>query len=137
MSGNRVNPNKRQRARYREALARAQMIRPDRLTELVQAVKAGGSCPCRCCGIVHPANELSERGICDYCSRALGKVRVNLPAVRYHDLATDEPGVVYVDASYRDGVAGLAIVGALGQHSRRIEAVSSTQAETLALGWAI
>lgn len=43
---------------------------------------------------------------------------------------------VYVDASYDDGRAGLAITGALGLHTRLVPAHSSVHAETLALDWA-
>lgn len=46
-------------------------------------------------------------------------------------------GFVSTDASFRDGVAGLGVAGALGEHSRRARAASSTHAEMLALEWAM
>ena len=49
----------------------------------------------------------------------------------------NEPNAVYVDASFADGLAGLAVVGALGCHSKRVPAASSTEAERLALLWAV
>lgn len=45
------------------------------------------------------------------------------------------PGAVYVDASVRDGVAGLAVVGALGEFTRRVSTDSSMTAERWALEW--
>jgi len=42
---------------------------------------------------------------------------------------------VYVDASVREGVAGLAVVGALGEFTRRVSTDSSMTAERWALEW--
>lgn len=50
--------------------------------------------------------------------------------------AAPPAGVVYVDASVRDGVAGLAVVGALGEFTRRVSTDSSMSAERWALEWA-
>lgn len=46
----------------------------------------------------------------------------------------DDARVVYVDASWQDGVAGLAVVGVLGVHTLRLEGCrSSTWAEREAM----
>ncbi len=43
---------------------------------------------------------------------------------------------VYVDASVRDAVAGLAVAGGLGEFTRRVSTISSATAERWALEWA-
>lgn len=77
---------------------------------------------------------MDENGVCRPCQEALGQMKVRVPQVTVKHM---EEGVVWVDASYRDGTAGLAVAGALGEHARKVEAVSSTQAEVLALRWAM
>jgi hypothetical protein len=46
------------------------------------------------------------------------------------------PRYVYTDASFADGVAAIAVVGALGTHVRCILAANSTTAEHEAMRWA-
>lgn len=131
-----MKTNKQRRRAFRRALANNGMLRPDRFTEMMNAIAGGGSEACECCGLVTWANDLDDRAVCPACRRAFGKLRKRVPRPEVV-VAHDEPKVVWVDASYRDGFAGLAVCGALGEHTQRVEATTSTQAETLALKWAM
>lgn len=44
---------------------------------------------------------------------------------------------IWTDASYAHGVAGLAIVGSLGEHWKRVKAPSSSYTEIMAMRWAL
>jgi hypothetical protein len=128
-----VTAGKRRRAEYRRALgARG----GDRFSEHMEALIGGGSEPCACCRLVRPRSALSAAGVCDPCRQSLGGLREAPPAPTEASRYLPA-GCVYVDASYRDGVAGLAVVGALGEHARLVAATTSTQAETMALRWAM
>lgn len=129
--------SKKNRRQYRATLAHRGLVRADRFDDLMTAVTGGGTRPCGWCGLAMPAER--EPDVCEACQasvRRVRKVRVPLPST---PAATEdiEPGVIYVDASFRQGMAGLAVVGALGDHQKRVEARSSTQAEVLALAWAL
>lgn len=130
-----MKTNKKRRREYRRALHDAQMIRPDRFTETMRAIIGGGTQACEGCGLQTWASDLDEH-VCGACRTAFGRLRVHIPRP---DVPTTrlEPNVVWTDASYSHGRAGLAVVGALGEHSRSVEAASSTQAEVLALRWAL
>jgi ribonuclease HI len=96
----------------------------------------GGSRPCIWCELVRPVSALSELGICLNCLRSwkgVGGRPWSPPAVE----AVSNAAGVYVDASYRDGIAGLAVCGALGGHHKRVRASGCNQAEVRALKWAI
>jgi len=62
------------------------------------------------------------------------------PVARLRQIAgTPTPGLdaVYVDASFREGVAGLAVVGVLGEYTRRVSVGTSSLAERWALQMAM
>lgn len=122
---------KRRNAAYR---SRARAFGGTRFDEMMQAAIGGGSRRCGHCGLLRPVAALNVADVCSACSGAL--TRAEQPPPREH--RTDlRAGYVYVDASYADGIAGLAIVGALGTHTQRAEAQTSTQAESLAMRWAM
>ena len=131
-----MNTSKGRRKAYRDALKARQLVRPDRFDDMMRAVIGGGSRPCDCCGLVRTLRELGETGFCSSCEGTLVKVAKNAPPPERRALR-DEPWVVWVDASFRDGRAGLAVVGALGDHARTVKASTSTHAEVLALKWAM
>jgi hypothetical protein len=93
-----------------------------------------GTEPCLSCTRVVSLAVLID-GYCPACRRP----RATRPAVALEldDLDAPEPGCVYVDASWHRGVAGLAVVGALGAHSRRVDSPSNVAAEVEALRWAL
>jgi hypothetical protein len=131
------NNTKRKRD-FRAALAEAGMVRPDRLTEMMSAIAGGGSQRCEGCGRQTWCSDIAEFDVCSACRAAFRRLKKKPPRPRPRlSVSHVEPNVVWADASYRDGRAGLAVVGALGEHSRTVDAVSSTQAEVLALRWAM
>lgn len=127
--------NKRRRREYRRGLAEAQMVRTDRFTDMIHAIAGGGSEACESCGLQTWASNLDEHAVCAACRRAFGNLSVRVPHVE--TVSHAEPNVVWADASYSDGFAGLAVCGALGEHTRTVDARSSTQAEVMALKWAM
>lgn len=131
-----MKTNKRRRKEFRQALADAQMIRPDRFSEMMNAIAGGGSQACEGCGLQTWASDLDEHTVCAACRRAFGRLRARVPHVDAV-VSHAEPNVVWADASYNNGFAGLAVCGALGEHTRTVDARSSTQAEVMALKWAM
>lgn len=122
---------KKQRQEYRRAIkARGEI---DRFTEHIEAL--GGSSPCACCTLIRPLNTLQE-GVCPICRSSLVRLRKCIPVASTDRYNHAEPEVVWTDASFCDGIAGLAVCGALGEHCRQVEASTSTHAEVLALRWA-
>ncbi|MCA1570994.1 MAG: hypothetical protein LC798_11875 [Chloroflexi bacterium] len=85
-----------------------------------------------------PARFVDERA-CQTCSPIVARAAAliaELPQQRV--AAAPAPArVVVVDASFRAGVAGLAVVGALGRYSMRVSVATSTRAEHWALRWAM
>lgn len=81
---------------------------------------------CKACKSGRPDDDAG----CPWCGLLLGSSRAPAPPPAVPG------GAVYVDASVRDGVAGLAVVGALGEFTRRVSTSSSTTAELWALEWA-
>lgn len=131
-----MKTNVARRRTYRRALIDAEMVRPDRFTDMIRAVTGGGTRSCASCGLVRVGSALDDQDVCTACRQAFGRLRARAPqplAV----VTPIEPNVVWVDASYNRGRAGLAVVGALGEHSRSVASVSSVQAEVLALRWAM
>jgi hypothetical protein len=124
---------KARRREYRRALAVHGRI--DRFTERMQALQ-GGSAPCDCCTLVRPGSDLEE-GICGTCRSSLIRLRTLVPTTTSQPSVHLEPGIVWADASFDNGVAGIAVCGALGEHVQQVEASSSTHAEVLALRWAM
>lgn len=122
-------------------------LRQSRFDEMMAALQAGGSSRCAMCGLLRPVSELDEADTCLRCEQRLVALeRSALAAARRgadvpmppRPQAKEPPdSVVYVDASYRDGLAGLAVVGALGEHTQKTKASSSVHAEVLALRWAM
>lgn len=110
---------------------RGGLVRLDPLSEYLAS--RGGTAACRSCTLVVPTGRLLH-GVCPACLRprpAPGpRVAGQVPVV-------SEPGAVYVDASWRDGVAGLAVVGALGEHRRVFLCRSNVVAEVEAVSWAL
>lgn len=131
-----MKPPKRHTKAYRYALRDRGLVRQDRFAELMETVLRGPVKCCWTCRLQRPVGDLDDHGICFACRSRMTEVisRAPEPSSPQPD---DEPHVVYVDASFRDGYAGLAVVGALGQHSDFTEASSSTHAEVMALHWAI
>jgi hypothetical protein len=121
----------RRRRDYRAGIRR--LVVTGDLDERMRAL--AGTAACVSCTMVFPLPDLDEARICNLC-----RTRTRRSKLRQRDLSRAtpqlEPHVVYVDASWRDGVAGLAVVGALGEHSDRVETPSSTSAEVLAMQWA-
>lgn len=126
-----MNEGKKRRKRYRVEVKR--IGRQDRFTEMMEAVTGEGTRPCTSCGVVRPYSSLDASGTCTACHAALERARGYVADVK----RVAEPGVVYVDASWQDGAAGLAVVGELGEHYQGTTASSSTHAEVLALRWAM
>lgn len=122
---------KKQRREYRRAIKARGKI--DRFTERMEAL--GGSGACACCTLIRPLNTLQE-GVCPTCRSSLVRLRKCVPVASTDRYNHAEMGVVWADASFRDGIAGLAVCGALGEHYRQVEASTSTHAEVLALRWA-
>lgn len=104
-------------------------MRLDPLAERLAAL--GGTRACSGCTRVVALAVLRE-GRCPLCRRSAPGPRVAVPVP-----VVLEPGVVYVDASWRDGLAGLAVVGALGEHVRQTRTRSNVAAEVEAVTWAI
>jgi hypothetical protein len=100
----------------------------DRFAELMAGID--GTLACLGCTRV-VAVAVLQNGLCPPCRRI-----PSAPRVVKLDLDVEE-GMVYVDASYRDGVAGIAVIGALGTHSRRLECLSNVEAEIEAMRWAL
>lgn len=75
---------------------------------------------------------------CPWCGLLLGTPAPTAPAAPAAPTRAvpGTAGAVYVDASERDGIAGLAVVGVLGDFTRRVTTKSSTTAERWALEWA-
>jgi ribonuclease HI len=90
---------------------------------------------CYRCRRLRLASEL-QSGVCARCRLELPPERESPWAPRQAATPADRASV-YVDASWFAGVAGLAVVGALGVHSRRVAAASSTEAECMAVRWAM
>lgn len=103
--------------------------RTDRLGDLVTGI--GGTAPCASCTRVVSMSVLQE-GLCPPCRRVPATAAVLVKRER-----ALERGVVWVDASWRDGVAGLAVVGELGEHSRPFLCRSNVAAEVEAMRWAL
>lgn len=117
--------------------SRSRVRRQSRFDEMMENLLAGGSLRCPSCGLLRPASRFDQHGYaCNGCVFLIKYVQEGPPRPQHRALA-DSGGIVYVDASYDDGYAGLAVVGALGEHHRSLSADSSVQAEVLALGWAI
>lgn len=75
-----------------------------------------------------------QEGLCPVCRRVPAPAGVIVERERAVAL---ERGVVWVDASWRDGLAGLAVVGELGEHSRPFLCRSNVAAEVEAMRWAL
>ena len=126
-----MNQGKRRRASYRAALKDAGLVRQSRFDERIGAL--AGTANCQGCGLARPASALDDS---DYCPVCRGRRRSTRIQIEEWAGEPSEPDVVYVDASWSEGVAGLAVVGALGSHSRVCQAPTSTAAEVMALRWA-
>jgi hypothetical protein len=127
--------SKQQRRAYRQVLAQNPS---DRLSDLVAASHAGSDV-CLVCSLVRPVSAISD-GVCDVCQLSLSRGflhRLVEKKLASAPLDRSDPLAVYVDASWQAGVAGVAIVGALGRHSDRVQAQSSGQAEVYAMMWAL
>lgn len=130
--------NNQHRRAYRQGLP----PRQSRFDEMMASV-INASARCSVCRLHHPAN-LVEEGVCSACRRTLKRQSTRIQKatpLSPPELAYDQPveiadNVVFVDASWRDGTAGLAVVGAVGAHSKRIQCSSSNSAECEALRWA-
>ena len=87
-----------------------------------------------------PGRFVDER-TCRTCApiiaRAAAAPIAELPQQRAAAPAPAPARVVVVDASFRAGVAGLAVVGALGRYSMRVSVGTSTRAGHWALRWAM
>jgi hypothetical protein len=105
--------SKLQKRAYRKALREHQ---GDRLSDLV-AASHFGSDVCLACTLVRPASAISD-GVCSVCRQGLSRFLVRRLVATSEPLVPTQPDplAIYVDASWQDGVAGLAIVGALGSH---------------------
>jgi len=119
-----MNVGKARRKAYRDQLKAAQLVRQDRFTEMMRAVTGGGSGPCACCTLSRPLATLDKTGVCTGCRKTLVRLRAEAPEPDAPQ-AGFEALAVYVDASYADGWAGLAVCGCLGEHTKAVEAVSS------------
>lgn len=93
----------------------------------------GGSRPCGECGLSTVVADLDERDRCTICRLTDHRAALLGPP----PTVVRDPHGVYVDASYRDGRAGLAVVGALGTHTRVVAATGSVAAEVAALRWGV
>jgi hypothetical protein len=126
--------SKLQKRAYRKALREHQ---GDRLSDLV-AASHFGSDVCLACTLVRPASAISD-GVCSVCRQGLSRFLVRRLVATSEPLVPTQPDplAIYVDASWQDGVAGLAIVGALGSHSKRMPAQSSGHAEVHVMLWAL
>lgn len=133
-----LSQGKKRRKLYRENVVRGQ----SRFDEMMENLIAGGTRRCESCRMPRPAQQFSG-STCKACCYKLKRIDAAAKAEERQSrreqrvLRPVGDGVVYVDASFRDGFAGLAMVGALGDHYRSIGADSSTQAEVMALGWAM
>lgn len=133
--------NKQMRRAYRDGA----VVRQSHFDELIAAVTEGSS-RCSVCKLHHP-KRLVTQGICSSCRQALGKSearrlarrasRSEPPELGYELPCVITDNVVYVDASWHEGVAGVAIVGALGAYTDRVPAPSSGAAEVFAMQWAL
>jgi ribonuclease HI len=131
-----VNQQKRARANYRHTLKKLGQVRQSRFDELMSTLIGAGSKACVVCRLVRPNNNLDEDGRCPYCAtrlKAVGKAT----ALQARSTRPLEPNIVYVDASFRDGIAGLAVVGEIGEYSKACPAPTSTAAEVMAFRWAL
>jgi hypothetical protein len=131
----RVAESKRQKQTYRRVLSQ---YGGDHLSDLVAAAHAGSEA-CLVCSLVRPVSSLSE-GVCSVCRQTLsGSFVQRLLEKNVERLVAEpqDPLAVYVDASWQSGVAGIAVVGALGRHSDRVPAQSSSDAEVRAMLWAL
>jgi ribonuclease HI len=127
-----MSAGKNRRARYRQMYARGEHADP--LAERLAAV--GGTAPCALCTLAKPLVDLDEGGVCAWCRSAGGSVTAD----RGRPLREN---VVCVDASFwksdarAHGRAALAIVGALGEHTKIVAVTKATEAEVEALRWAL
>jgi hypothetical protein len=135
----------KQRHEYRRALSVEEHAILDSLHAKLRALEAG-SMACAQCTLVKPRDVLDADGVCTVCrSRPVRRPLAPSRGQSFHrDLAEaharpipDVEQLVTVDASYADGVAGLAVVGVLGEHAKRVDARSSAEAEVLAMAWAM
>lgn len=104
-----------------------------RFEDMMNAATGGGSRPCATCRIVVAASTLDDQDACPACAGQPGRLRATATDRSLEIMAR----CVYVDASYENGVAGLAVVGELGIFTRAVAATSSTAAEVEALAWAM
>jgi hypothetical protein len=120
-----MTESKRKRRAYRQSL-----IEESAFDARIRAASLGTGV-CSSCTIVRFTNELDENRVCVFCQGAV-------PARKKVFLGLKPGGqIVYTDASYQSGVAGLAIVGALGSFSHRVYARSNVEAEVMAMRWAM
>jgi hypothetical protein len=96
---------------------------------------------CHWCTRWRPLARFLDERTCEDCAAPGGRAPDGaVPPPPPASATTPPPDgrrVVLVDASFSEGVAGLAVVGALGRHSRREELPSSVVAERRALAWAM